>query len=318
MVSFTELQNLVKKNPTRLDSVPRLDVIEPIRNWTITHAPVKTAPIPMKTAPAPTPVKTAPTPVKTAPAPTPVKTAPTPAPIVPSGTTTTPTPKQIKSFGRSLDLISVGIQDPMYMEAPVLTARQIEKEEALRIIELVPTLYSAEGGRSRGWTKKMLDFYLRPRAACGGDLFELRKGKVSFDWLQLFTSKEHSGIFDFICLAKEIRCVVWKDPLHFGLWPAADKAVLSKDPPLIHLYIQESGEARCCNGVDTMKELFEWADSTPGAGWIPALSCSSILATHTVAELEEEAKKLGIVSSGKKSEQIVQIAAARRRRAICL
>jgi hypothetical protein len=307
MVSFTELQNLVKKNPTRLDTVASLEVVEPIRDWTRS---VKT-PTP---APTPTP-KSVSTPVKpsTPVAPTPVKPS---VPVAP--TPVKPSVPYISSFGKPLDLISVGIQDPMYMEAPVLTARQIEKEEALRIIELVPTLYSAEGGRSRGWTKKMLDFYLRPRAACGGDLFELRKGKVSFDWLQLFTSKEHSGIFDFICLAKEIRCVVWKDPLHFGLWPAADKAVLSKDPPLIHLYIQESGEARCCNGVDTMKELFEWADSTPGAGWIPALSCSSILATHTVAELEEEAKKLGIVSSGKKSEQIVQIAAARRRRAICL
>jgi hypothetical protein len=70
--------------------------------------------------------------------------------------------------------------------------------------------------------------------------------------------------------------------------------------------------------VDTIKELFEWADSTSGAGWIPALSCTSILATHTVAQLEEEAKTLGIMISGKKSEQIIQIAAARRRRAICL
>lgn len=307
MVSFTELQNLVKKNPTRLDTVASLEVVEPIRDWTRS---VKT-PTP---APTPTP-KSVSTPVKpsTPVAPTLVKPS---VPVAP--TPVKPSVPYISSFGKPLDLISVGIQDPMYIDAPVLTARQIEKEEGQRIEELIPTLYSAEGGRSRGWTKKSLELYVRPRAACGGDLFELRKGKVSFDWTQLFTSKEHSGVFDFICLAKEIRCVVWKDPLHFGLWPAADKAVLSKDPPLVHLHINEKGEARCCKGVDTIKELFEWVDRTSDVGWIPALSCSSILATHTVAELEEEAKKIGLTVSGKKSEQIVQIAAARRRRAICL
>ena len=301
MVSFTELQNLVKKNPTRLESVPTLEVVEPIRIWTSIRSSI-TPPILIK------PALLNPTPAS---APAHVKPAPAPAPIPTSA-------PRISSFGRPLDVISVGIQDPMYIEAPVLTARQIEKEEAARIEELIPTLYTAEGGRSRGWTKKSLELYLRPRAACGGDLFELRKGKVGFDWSQLFTSKEHSGIFDFICLAKDIRCVVWKDPFHFGLWPAADKAVLSKEPPLIHLHINETGEARYCKGSETIKEVFEWVDRTSGAGWIPALSCSSILATHTVAELDEEAKKIGVVVTGKKSEQIVQIAAARRRRAICL
>jgi hypothetical protein len=152
------------------------------------------------------------------------------------------------------------------------------------------------------------------RASIGGDLFELQKAKLGINANDLFTCKETSALFDFLCLAKGIRCVVWKDSLHFGLWPAAEPASLSKEPSLIHTSVNEVGELRLANGCDTIEELFAWVDRTSGAGWTPALSCLSILSTHTLDELKTAADAIGLILTGKKSEQIVQIAAARRRR----
>jgi hypothetical protein len=188
----------------------------------------------------------------------------------------------------------------------------MEKEEAIRLEALIPTIYSKEGGRSRGWTKKMLEKNLRARASIGGDLFELRRAKVEFTWADLFTSKEVSALFDFICLAKEIRCIVWKDSFHFGLWPAADPAILAKEPRLLHISLE--GEARLARGPESIQDVFTWVDRTPSVGWTPALSCLSILSSKTVPELAADAAEIGITVEGKKSEQIVQIAAARRRR----
>jgi hypothetical protein len=194
----------------------------------------------------------------------------------------------------------------------------MEKEEAIRLEAMIPKIYSAEGGRSRGWTKKLLETHLRVRAAVGGDLFELRKAKVEFSWSTLFTCKEMSALFDFLCLAKGIRCMVWKDPLHFGLWPAADPAMVPKEPTLFHVLVQEGSEARQARGPDTIQRVFDWVDATPTVGWTPALSCLSILSSKTVAELEKEAAAIGLAVTGKKSEQVVQIAAARRRRSFSI
>ena len=222
----------------------------------------------------------------------------------------------LRPYGRPLDLLSIGILDPLYNRAPRNTAREIEKEEAIRLEAMIPLLYGKEGGRSRGWTKKSLETHLRIRASVGGDLFELQKAKLGINGNSLFTCKEISALFDFICLAKGIRCVIWKDPLHFGLWPAADPAILSKQPVLIHASVNEIGELRLTNGCDTVKDLFAWVDRTPGVGWTPALSCLSILSTNTLDELKTAADAIELVVTGKKSEQIVQIAAARRRRSM--
>ena len=288
MVSFTELIECISKNPTRTERLPIWNVREPVRVWRISApaVPPPAAPPTVATAPPAAPTPAAPLTIR--------------CKIVP--------------YGRAIDPISLGIADPLYNGAPLLTARQMEKEEAIRIEALIPKVYSAEGGRSRGWTKKLLDTHLRVRAAVGGDLFELRKANVGFDWTTLFTSKEMSALFDFLCLVKEIRCIVWKDPLHFGLWPAADPAVVTKEPTLLHISINEAGEARCSRGPELLKTVFAWVDATPDVGWTPPLSCLSILSSKTLIELEKDAIDVGIVLTGKKSEQIVQIAAARRRR----
>jgi hypothetical protein len=296
MVSFTELVELVKKNPTQKESLPSWKVVEPTREWRSTRI--------LTIEPPPPPVKQISV-KRDAGAPPPVIT---PVPTLPTC--------RISPYGRPIDPICIGIADILYEGASLLVARQMEKEEAIRVEAAISSIYSAEGGRSRGWTKKLLNAHCSIRAAVGGDLFELQKGKLGFDWSSLFTSKETSALFDFFCVAKRIRCIVWKDSLHFGLWPAADPAVLTKEPSLFHITINEVGEARYSRGPDKIQKVFEWVDATPTVGWTPALSCLSILSTKTVADLEKDAAEIGISILGKKSEQIVQIAAARRRRSI--
>lgn len=328
MVSFTELVTLIQANKTKEEGLPVWNVVEPVRVWRLPSPTVVIAPPPVVIAP-PTMV-IAPPPM----------IAPPPVVIVPpivvntaaalsrnagwssssessgsaAGLAAAATP--FRAYGRPLDLLSIGILDPLYNRAPRNTARDIEKEEAIRLEAMIPLLYGKEGGRSRGWTKKLLETHLRTRASIGGDLFELQKVKLGINGNDLFTCKEISALFDFLCLAKGIRCIVWKDPLHFGLWPAAEPAVLSKEPSLIHTSVNEIGELRLANGCDTMEDLFAWVDRTPGVGWTPALSCISILSTNTLDELKRAADAIGLVVTGKKSEQIVQIAAARRRRSM--
>jgi len=291
MVSFTELIELIKKNPTRTEQLPTWNVRESERIWRVASPVAPTvAPI---VAPTVAPI-----------------VAPLVVPIVAPIISRTVSPVHLRPYGRLLDPLCIGVADLLYDGAPLRTARQIEKEEAVRLEDKILTLYSSEGGRSRGWTKKLLQTHFQTRAAVGGDLYELKKANCEFNWSALFTCKETSALFDFFCLAKGIRCVVWKDSLHFGLWPGADPAVVTKEPTLFHVY-----EGRLCNGVSTVSALFAWVDATPGAGWTPALSCLSILSSKTIAELEKDAAEVGITVSGKKSEQVVQIAAARRRRA---
>jgi len=294
MVSFTELVTLIRDNKTKEEELPVWSVVEPVRVWRLPliAPPVAVSPPKVIAAPIADPPKVV-------------------APVAASPKIIT---RSLRPYGRPLDLLSIGILDPLYKGAPRNTARDIERDEAIRLEALIPILYGKEGGRSRGWTKKLLETHLRVRAAVGGDLFELQKAKLGINGNNLFTCKETSALFDFLCLAKGIRCIVWKDPLHFGFWPAADRAILLKEPVLIHVCVNELGELRFTNGYDTIEELFAWVDRTPDVGWTPALSCLSILSTHTLDELKIAADAIGLAVTGKKSEQIVQIAAARRRR----
>ena len=303
MVSFTELVTLIQSNKTKTEGLPVWTVVEPLRVWRLPMPSEQSATV--ITVPPPTKVLKV---ESIVPASTKVIDPPTKVNAHPIAV--------IRAYGRPLDLISIGISDPLYNRAPRNTAREIEKEEAIRLEGMISLLYGKEGGRSRGWTKKLLETHIRMRASIGGDLFELQKAKLGINANDLFTCKETSALFDFLCLAKGIRCVVWKDPLHFGLWPAAEPASLSKEPSLIHTSVNEAGELRLATGCDTIEELFAWVDRTSGAGWTPALSCLSILSTHTLDELKTAADAIGLVLTGKKSEQIVQIAAARRRRSL--
>jgi len=308
MVSFTELVALIQPNKTKEDGLPVWTVEEPVRVWKLPAPVVQVKP------PTPVAVRQEPPVVRLAPPPI-VRAEPPTIHVHPSETAIH---HVIRPYGRAIDILSIGIADLLYEKAPSGTARQIEKEEAIRIEAMIPSLYSSEGGRSRGWTKKSLEFHLRSRAAVGGDVFDLRKVKAAINGNNLFTCKETSALFDFFCLAKGIRCAIWKDPLHFGFWPAAEPASLTKEPTLLHIHLNELGELRLARGgPSTIKDLFAWVDSTVGAGWIPALSCLSILATNTLEELKEAADAIGITVTGKKSEQVVQIAAARRRRSCC-
>jgi hypothetical protein len=220
-----------------------------------------------------------------------------------------------------IDPIVLGIeeQDMLYMGAGSKTSLQMECEEAVRIEGLIESVYSSEGGRSRGWTKKMLEEFIKPRCAVGGNLFELSKMKKNFEWESVFSDKESSAILDFICLTKNIRVVVWKDSEHFGLWPSADKQTVKKIPTLIHIALvkdEKSEKVYGCKttgGFSTIEKLFEYVGTSEKIGWIVALACSNILSNKTVDELNEEGKKIGLdVSEFKKSQKIAMIAAKRR------
>jgi hypothetical protein len=169
MVSFTELIELVKKNPTYSESLPVWKIVEPIRSWSLPPV-VEVAPATtLAVAPAP---PAPPVPV--------VTTKPVAKPVAPAKPVAKPVEPilNIHPIGRPLDIISIGIEDVVYASAPLLTGRQIEKEEAIRLEALIPTLYSSEGGRSRGWTKKLLETHLRSRSAIGGDIYALQHAKL--------------------------------------------------------------------------------------------------------------------------------------------
>jgi hypothetical protein len=230
-----------------------------------------------------------------------------------------PVGKVIKKY---IDPIVLGIEerDMLYFGASSKTMLQMECEEAVRIESLIDTIYSSEGGRSRGWTKKSLETFIKPRCASGGNLYDLEKAKVLFEWSKLFSDKETSAILDFVCLAKNIRIVVWRDEKHFGIWPAADKASLEKPPTLIHIALvkdEKSGVEHGCKtfgSFSSVEKLFEYVDSSDEIGWIPALACTNLLSNKTVDELDEEAKKVKVDVSGlKKIQKIAAIAAKRRR-----
>ena len=217
---------------------------------------------------------------------------------------------------RPIDPIVLGIEDRdiLYAVASSKTNLHLECDEAVRIEGLIEKLYSSEGGRSRGWTKKMLDEQIKPRCASGGNLFELEKAKVKFDWASVFTNKETSAFLDFICLAKNIRVVVWKDEKHFGLWPAADNPVLEKIPTLIHVSLSKDNHGyKTYGSFSTVEKLFDYIKTSDDIGWIPALACANLLSNKTVDELNEEAKKIDVdVSDMKKPQKIAAIAAKRR------
>jgi hypothetical protein len=223
---------------------------------------------------------------------------------------------------KPIDPIALGIEeyDILYMGASKQTSFQMECEEAMRIEVMIDKLYSLEGGRSRGWTKKMLDEFIKPRCASGGDLFELMKIKATFEWANVFSDKESSALLDFVCLTKNIRVVVWRDETHFGLWPAADKAIVEKIPTLYHVALVKDEKTGVEKGYktqgsfSTIDNLFEYVDSSKSVGWIPAIACSNLLSNKTVSELNEEGVRLGLELSDMKKVQKIAMLAAKRRR----
>jgi hypothetical protein len=314
MVTFTEIAHAIQTNtgrdfgvqsciPRHQSEIERFSLIETHVAKEEPFSKIGLRRTPKESEIAPTPVPT-PTLKKIVPKQSPVESEqiPTPVSIFKAEPKVEPKPERkqesrFESRGRPQDPICIAIsqRDPMYEIASPLVKQSIETEEA-RIIEgKLADLYKSESGRSRGWTKSHLETFIQPRVASGGSL----NSKQHFSWDKLFTDKQTSAELDFICLAKGIRLAVWNDAEKcIGIWPAADLSESKQTPPLFHVSNK---------GIPLSKTtVFE-------AGWTlrAALSVEHGLEKLSIDELDSFAEKMGIELSGKKSERVRTLAAAR-------
>ncbi len=312
MVTFTEIAHAIETNPGRdfgvqscipkhQSEIERFSLTEtlvvkedPFSKIGIRRVTKEPEPTPIlkKVTPKPSPVEE-PIPIPFAPEP-----RPEPRPE------NKPERKQESRFdsdskprGKPVDPICIGIsmRDPMYEIASPFVKQSIETEEARLIEGKLPELYKSESGRSRGWTKTHLEAFIQPRVASGGSL----NPKQHFCWEKLFTDKQVSAELDFLCLAKGIRLAVWNDAEKcIGIWPAADLSESKQTPPLF--LVSNKGV------LLSKSTVFE-------SGWTlrAALSVEHGLEKLSIDELDSFAEKMGIELSGKKSERVRTLAAAR-------
>ena len=93
-----------------------------------------------------------------------------PQKTIPASAPAAPTAKKLTH--KPIDPITLGIEhrEPLYTTAGQAAKKQMECEEAQRIEGELGELYKSQGGRSRGWTKTLLEGVIRPRCASGGDI----------------------------------------------------------------------------------------------------------------------------------------------------
>jgi hypothetical protein len=215
----------------------------------------------------------------------------------------------------SIDPVVLGIEytEPLYVGAPHSTQKRIETEAAAKLEGQLDALYKSVCGRSRGWTKVGLESMLKPRCASGGDLKELDRAKKGFLWALATEDKALSAFLDFVCCAKQIRCVIMnteKKTAH--LYPAADR--LDDDGKTIDYpiyFVDAMGHK--LNGLRSAEELIQYVD---GESWtlLPPASVTHSLSGLSLDELESVGLKLGMSAvTGKKAERIVAVAAYKTR-----
>ena len=210
----------------------------------------------------------------------------------------------------TLDPIVLGLDaaDILYNDVPKTIKKQKEIEEALRIEERIGMIYKSQGGRSRGWTKALLETIIKPRCASGGDLYELKSSKSVFLWQMAGTDKPTSAVLDFLCVAKQIRVAIWdEESRHILIFPAAD--YIGEDAATkIPLYnISNTGQV-LKSGFNTGSALVKFAKED---GWtlLPPQSVIHSLEKLTLAELASIGEKLGMGAVvGTKIERIAAIA----------
>lgn len=210
----------------------------------------------------------------------------------------------------TLDPIVLGLDktDILYNDVPKTLKKQKEIEEALRIEEQIGTIYKSQGGRSRGWTKALLETIIKPRCASGGDLYELKSSKSIFLWQMAYSDKATSAVLDFLCVAKHIRVAIWdEETRHIAIFPAAD--YVGEDmPATIPLYNMSNTGQVLKSGFNTGSALVKFAQED---GWtlLPPHSVIHSLEKLTLAELASVGEKLGMgVVVGSKVERIAAIA----------
>jgi hypothetical protein len=294
MVHWNELSDFLKSNPFQTYNVCALELLVPNRKG-VDHFPILAAQVDVVESPPPA--------------------SPAPSPVVVPPTTPAIQPKKVEKLNilkYTLDPIVFGIEmiDILYNNSPKASKRQMEIDEALRCEARIDELYKSQGGRSRGWTKTMLEAIIRPRCASGGDLHELKQAKSVFLWQVVKTDKSVSAFLDFLCVAKQIQVAIWDDDTKaITVYPAADYISDGSFGVVKGLYhVHHTGMIMRVGGVTTGKDLVDYA-TTHSWTLLPSTSVIHSLEKLTLADLESVGKKLGMAMvAGSKVERIAAIA----------
>jgi len=301
MVHWNELSDFLKSNPFQTYNVCALELLVPNRKG-VDHFPILAAQVDVVESSAPITAL--------------LTNIFTPTPVLPPIINTfTPTPvfqpKKVNILKYTLDPIVFGIEmiDILYNDSPKASKRQMEIDEALRCEARIDELYKSQGGRSRGWTKTMLEAIIRPRCASGGDLHELKQAKSVFLWQVVKTDKSVSAFLDFLCVAKQIQVAIWDDDSKaITLYPAADYIGEGGGGVKGLYHVHHTGMMMRVADVRTGKDLVDYATRH---SWtlLPSTSVIHSLEKLTLADLESVGKKLGMAMvTGSKVERIAAIA----------
>lgn len=296
MVHWNELSDFLKSNPFQTYNVCGLELLVPDLKG-IDHFPILATQVDV--VESSTPIATAVIP--------PTTNVFIPTPVI--------QPKKVEKLNilkHTLDPIVFGIEmiDILYNNSPKASKRQMEIDEALRCEARIDELYKSQGGRSRGWTKTMLEAIIRPRCASGGDLHELKQAKSVFLWQVVKTDKSVSAFLDFLCVAKQIQVAIWDDDTKaITVYPAADYISDGSFGVVKGLYhVHHTGMIMRVGGVTTGKDLVDYA-TTHSWTLLPSTSVIHSLEKLTLADLESVGKKLGMAMvAGSKVERIAAIA----------
>jgi hypothetical protein len=296
MVHWNELSDFLKSNPFQTYNVKTLELLVPGQKG-VEHFPIL-ADTPL----APAPVVAEET--------HPITNLFTPTPVLNLAPKPLKTPK-IHIQKHTLDPIVFGIEmiDILYNDSPKASKRQMEINEALRCESRIDELYKSQGGRSRGWTKTMLEAIIRPRCASGGDLYELKQAKSVFLWQVVKSDKSVSAFLDFLCVAKQIQVAIWdNDAKMITVYPAADY-IGEGSLGVKGLYnVTNTGMPMSVEGIRTGKDLIGYA-TTYSWTLLPSWSVIHSLEKLTLGDLESVGKKLGMAEvTGSKVERIAAIA----------
>jgi hypothetical protein len=309
MVHWNELSDFLKSNPFQTYGVKPLHSMDVCRQH-VEHFPIFEADV-EPSVPTSISISVTVPPVPPVPPTKPV-VVPVVVPVVASPVVRM-TPKRPDVLKYTLDPVVLGIEhrEVLYNDSPKASKRQIEIDEALRCESRIDELYKSQGGRSRGWTKTMLEAAIRPRCASGGNLHELKQAKSVFLWQMAGQDKATSGFLDFLCVAKQIQVAIWNDEHRtVTVYPAADYigdgAISATARPFYN--VLDSGLIMKSNGVRTGGELVTFA-STHGWTLLPPPTVIHSLEKLTLNDLESVGKKLGMSDVvGSKIERIAAVA----------
>ena len=300
MVSWTEVSGLFATNPHISFHVKPLSMNEvPLECDIFPMVSVVREDVP---APAPAPAPAL------APA---LAPAQEPALVLAAEPASTASRKVLKLSKQTLDPIILGMDhaDILYKDAPKMMKKEMEQTEARRIEGILSSLYTSQSGRSRGWSKALLETMIKPRCSSGGDLYELKQAKSVFVWQVVSSDKATSAVLDFLCVAKQIRVAIWsEESRRIVVFPAAeyvgDDARVG-DWPLYN--VSDTGHT-ILFGPMTSRELVTMAEKD---SWtlLPPYSVIHSLEKLTLAELASVGTRLGMAEVvGSKVERIAALA----------